>query len=247
MIIVKSATDLAGMRAAGRVAALVRDEVARIIGPGMTAGELSDCAVELMKKNGAESAFRGYRGYPGDICVSVNDGVVHGVPGKRKIRLGDIVSIDIGVKYEGFVGDTATTVMVGVTDSRVVNLVKVTERALEAGISVARAGRRLSDISNAIEQVAIGAGYSVVRQFVGHGIGRQMHEDPEIPNFGLPGRGPILKAGMTFCLEPMVNMGGADVKVEADGWTVVTLDGSPSAHFEHVIVVNDDEAEILTL
>ena len=247
MIIVKSESDLDGMRASGHIAAGVRDRLAQIVAPGVTTGELADYAAELIEGFGAQSAFLGYRGYPGQICVSVNDAVVHGIPGPHRLKLGDIVSIDVGVRYEGFIGDTAATVMVGVTDERVIELVQTTRRALDAGVEKACAGNRLSDISHAIEQVAVGAGFSVVREFVGHGIGRRMHEDPQVPNFGQPGRGPLLRAGMTMALEPMVNMGGPGVAVQDDGWTVLTRDGGPSAHFEHTIAVRDGEAEILTV
>jgi methionyl aminopeptidase len=176
----------------------------------------------------------------------VNESVVHGIPGKERIRLGDIVSLDVGVRRDGYIGDTARTVMVGVTDPGVVRLVRTAEEALEAGIGAARAGRRVSDISHAIEQVAVAAGFSVVRAFVGHGVGRQMHEEPQIPNFGAPGRGPRLKPGMTLALEPMVNMGCAEVDVQPDGWTVLTRDRKASAHVEHTIAVTEGDAEILT-
>jgi len=247
MIVVKNAVDLKGMRASGHIAARVRDAVAKMAGPGVTTGELGDYAGELIKGFGAESAFLGYRGFPGQICVSVNEAVVHGVPGKRRIQLGDIVSIDVGVRYGGYVGDTATTVMVGVVDPEVIRLVRTTEKALEAGMAMARAGNRLSDVSHAIETVAVGAGFSVVRDFVGHGIGRKMHEDPQIPNFGRPGQGPKLRPGMTLALEPMINMGGAEVEVIGDGWTVVAKDRKPSAHFEHTVAVGIGPAEILTV
>ena len=234
------------MRESGRIAARVREQVADRIRPGMTTGELDVYAGEAIREIGAESAFLGYRGYPGQICISVNDEVVHGIAGSRRIELGDIVSIDVGVRVCGFIGDTATTVMVGVTDPRVIELVRVTRRSLEAGIAMARAGARLSDISNAVEKAVVAAGFSVVRDFVGHGIGRELHEDPQIPNFGAPGKGPRLKEGMTLCVEPMVNMGGAPVAVQKDGWTVLTQDRLPSAHFEHMLAIRDGEAEILT-
>lgn len=246
MIAIRTDSDLAAMRASGRVAAQVRDAVAAKVSPGVTTLELSDYAAELIKNLGGESAFLGYRGYPGVICVSVNETVVHGIPDQRRIALGDIVSIDVGVRVNGFIGDTATTVMVGVTAPEVVRLVAATERALEAGIRMARAGRRLSDVSHAIESEAVQSGFSVVREFVGHGVGREMHEEPQIPNFGAPGRGPVLRAGMTLAIEPMVNMGAAAVTVLADGWTVVTKDRKPSAHCEHTIAVRDGAAEVLT-
>jgi methionyl aminopeptidase len=247
MIRIKTERDLEGMRAAGRVCARVRDALVARVSPGVTTGELSDYAGQLIREAGAQSAFSGYRGYPGQICVSVNEAVVHGIPGQRQIRLGDIVSLDVGVRYRGFIGDTAVTVMVGVTDPDVIRLVCTTEQALAAGIAKAQAGRRLSDISHAIEETARGAGFSVVREFVGHGIGRQMHEEPQIPNFGAAGSGPVLKPGMTLALEPMINMGEAGVEVQEDGWTVLTRDRKPSAHVEHTIAVRNGRAEILTV
>jgi methionyl aminopeptidase len=247
MIKIKTPEELDGMRLSGRLAATVRDAVARAIQPGVTTGELDDYARELIAKLGGKSAFFGYRGYPGYICTSINDEVVHGIPGARRVQMGDIVSVDFGVEYGGFIGDTATTVMVGVTDPDVIRLVTITEQALEAAIEKAVIGGRLSDISHAVETVALSAGFSVVRDFVGHGIGRQMHEDPQIPNFGLPGRGPRLKAGMTFALEPMINLGDEEVEVMGDGWTVLTRDRKPSAHFEHTVAISEGRGEILTL
>ncbi len=247
MIGIKSEAELEGMRASCRCAAGVRDAVAGMVGPGVTTAELADYAHELILKAGAENAFFGYRGFPGKVCVSVNDVVVHGVPGPRRIEFGDAVSIDVGLKLGGFVGDTATTVLVGVTDARLINLVRTAEEALTNGIRAARAGRRVSDISSAVQKTAEAAGFSVVRDFVGHGIGRAMHEDPQVPNYGRPGRGAVLRAGMTLAIEPMVNMGRAKVQVDDDGWTVRASDGMPSAHVEHVIAVRDGEPEILTL
>ena len=246
MIIVKTVDELKRMRASGRLAAEVRDSVAKKVAPGVTTLELSEYAGELIKGFDAKSAFLGYLGYPGQICLSLNEEVVHGIPGSRRIALGDILSIDVGVEYDGFIGDTAKTVMVGVTDPSVIQLVRNAEVALGAAIEKACAGRRLSDASNAIEQTAKKAGFSVVRDFVGHGIGRNLHEDPQIPNFGRPGRGPKLKAGMTMCFEPMVNMGKSGVEVLDDGWTVVTKDRSMSAHFEHTVAIRDGIAEVLT-
>ena len=211
------------------------------------ARELDELAARLIAGLGGKSAFLRYRGYPGNICISVNEEVVHGLPGERQIQMGDIVSIDIGVIYGGFVGDTATTVMVGVIDPDLIRLVAATERALHAGIGQARAGGHLSDISHEIERTATTAGFSVVRTFVGHGIGRSMHEDPQIPNFGPPGRGPRLKEGMTLAIEPMVNMGGSDVEIMEDGWTVLTVDRKPSVHFEHTVSIGEAGAEILTV
>ncbi len=247
MIVLKDECDLEGLRASGRVAARIRDEVAKVVAPGITTADLEAYAVQLMRAYGAESAFLGYRGFPGHICVSVNDVVVHGIPGPREIKRGDIVSLDVGVKLNGYIGDTATTVMVGVSDQQVIKLVRAAERALYAGIRVAVAGRHVGDISHAIEQEAIRSGCSTVRKFVGHGIGRNMHESPEVPNFGPAGRGAVLKPGMTLCLEPMFNLGSSDVTILEDQWTVVTCDGKYSAHFEHMIAIREGPAEILTL
>lgn len=234
------------MRISGRMAAQVRDHVIAQIRPGITTRELDELARELLQKLGAKSAFLGYHGYPGHICVSVNEEVVHGIPGDRRIRDGDLVSVDVGVEFDGFIGDTATTVLVGKGVPALVRLLKTGQRALEAGIAHAYAGAHLSDISHAIEETAKRAGYSVVRDFVGHGIGRSMHEDPQIPNYGPPGQGPVLKPGMTLALEPMINMGEWRVEVLQDGWTVVTKDRKPSVHFEHTVVVGVDGAEVLT-
>jgi methionyl aminopeptidase len=247
MIIIKTPDDLAHMRVSGQMAAEVLDAVARKVGPGVTTDELNVFAAESIGRLGGKSAFFGYRGYPGHICVSVNEEVVHGIPGSRRIQIGDVVSLDVGVVYDGFVGDTATTVMVGVKDPEVIRLVNTGQRALEAAIAKAVAGGRLSDVSHAIETTATDAGYSVVRDFVGHGVGRSMHEDPQIPNFGVPGRGPKLKPGMTLALEPMINMGVFEVDVMADGWTVLTRDRLPSVHFEHTVAVREEgSAEVLT-
>jgi methionyl aminopeptidase len=246
MIIVKTEAELDYMRASGKLAARVRDEVARKVSPGVTTAELGEYAAELIHDAGAHSAFLGYRGFPGQICVSVNDAVVHGIPGARRIQLGDVVSLDVGVVLDGYIGDTATTVMVGVVDPAVVRLVETTRKALAAGVEAARAGARVSDMSHAIEGVVKEAGFSVVREFVGHGIGRSMHEDPQIPNYGRPGRGARLRRGMTLALEPMVNAGGPEVEIQDDGWTVLTRDGGWSAHFEHTIAVCDGQAEVLT-
>ena len=246
MIIIKRPEEIRRMRESCRMAARVRDEIAHRIAPGATTAELDRKAAELIASMGGQSAFLGYRGYPGTICLSIDAEVVHGIPGPRRIEFGQIVSIDVGVVYDGFVGDTSTTVMVGVTDPEVIRLVHTTQKALDEGISKARAGGRLSDISNAIETTALLAGFSVVRNFVGHGIGRKMHEDPQIPNFGPPGRGPKLKEGMTLAIEPMVNMGGSETEVMGDGWTVRTKDRRPSAHFEHTIAIGENGPEILT-
>lgn len=246
MIILKNRDEIRKMRESGRIAARVRDELAARVAPGLTTRELDRMAADLIAALGGKSAFLGYRGYPGHVCISLDSEVVHGIPGDRRIEMGQIVSLDVGVVFGGFVGDTATTVMVGVTDPEVIRLVRTTEMALAAGVAMACAGKRLGDLSHAIEAVAVQGGFAVVRDFVGHGIGRKMHEDPQIPNYGTPGTGPKLKTGMTLAIEPMVNMGEAAVEVMGDGWTVRTVDGKPSAHFEHTVAIGEDGPEILT-
>ncbi len=246
MIILKNRNEIRKMRESGRIAACVREELARWVSPGITTRELDEKAASLIAAMGAKSAFLGYRGYPGNVCISIDSEVVHGIPGDRRIELGQIVSLDVGVFFGGFIGDTATTVMVGVTDPDVIRLVRATEQALLAGIEMARAGKRLGDVSHAVEQVVTVAGFSVVRDFVGHGVGRKLHEDPQIPNFGTAGAGPKLKVGMTLAIEPMVNMGNCAVNVLGDGWTVCTADSKPSAHFEHTVAICEDGPEILT-
>lgn len=246
MINIKTHDEIRQMRESCRIAARVRDELVKGVVPGITTRMLDEQAAKLIAAMGGKSAFLGYRGYPGHICLSIDDEVVHGIPCERRIELGQIVSLDVGVEYKGFVGDTATTVMVGVTDPEVVRLVRTTEQALSDGIAMARPGKRLSDISNTIETTVMRSGFAVVRDFVGHGIGRKMHEDPQIPNFGPPGCGPKLRPGMTLAIEPMVNMGKSDVEVMPDGWTVLTVDRKPSAHFEHTVAIGDDGPEILT-
>ncbi len=246
MIIIKTDQDLERMRVSCGLAGSVRDEVASKAAPGVTTAELGEYADELVRKAGGTSAFLGYRGFPGQICVSTNDEVVHGIPSSRRIEMGDIVSLDFGVLIDGFYGDTATTVMVGVTDPNVIKLVRTTQRALDEGLKKAVAGNRLSDVSHAIQTVAEAAGFTIVTDFVGHGIGRELHEEPQIPNFGKPGRGPILRSGMTLAIEPMLNMGTAAVEVQKDGWTVLTKDRKPSAHFEHSVAIRDGAVEILT-
>jgi len=252
-IIIKNEDELNGMRDAGRVAANIRVALAREIAPGVTTRELDLHARDLMEKAGCRSAFLNYPGprrvppYPSYTCLSVNEEVVHGVAGARRIELGDIVSIDIGVVYKGFIGDNAMTVMVGVTNPRLIDLVRTSEKALENAIAQAVAGNRLSDISHAVESTVTPKGFSVVRDFVGHGVGRKMHEPPQIFNYGPPGKGPLLREGMTLAIEPMVNLGTHEVKTLSDGWTVVTRDGLPSVHVEHTVAVREGRAEILTL
>lgn len=247
MIIIKNPLELDAMRRVNRMTARVRDQLAAMVRPGITTLDLGNAAFEIIRELGGTSAFYGYHGFPGQICVSINEEVVHGIPSRRVIKEGDIVSIDTGVTFGGFIGDTAVTVAVGEVSDEKKRLLAVTRAALEAGISKAIAGNRLGDISHAIQTVVEEAGFSVVREFVGHGIGRDMHEDPQIPNFGKPGRGPKLKAGMTLAIEPMVNIGNSKVRVLDDNWTAVTCDGSASAHFEHTVAVGVTVPEILTL
>ncbi len=247
MVVIKTEDDLKRMRVSNRLAARVRDEVAGWIRPGLTTQEIGAYAAELIRKAGGECAFLGYQGFPGTICVSVNEEVVHGIPGGRRVEIGDLVSLDIGVLIDGFYGDTATTVMVGVTDPEWIRLVRVTEQALRAGVEQAVCGNRVSDISHAVQRTVEKAGFTVVRDFVGHGIGRELHEDPQVPNYGKPGKGGLLRPGMTLAIEPMVNMGKAAVKVMEDGWTVRTRDRMPSAHFEHTVAISSAGPEILTV
>jgi len=245
-IIIKNDEEIAAMRQAGRIVAIILEILTREIKPGMETRELDDIAAQELKKRGAKSSFKGYHGFPANICVSVNDEVVHGIPGKRVLREGDIVSLDFGAIFDGLQADAAVTVGVGEVNSTAKQLMETTKGALEAGIRAARAGARLGDISAAIQHYAESRGYSVVREYTGHGIGREMHEEPQIPNFGLPGSGPVLKKGMTLALEPMVNVGGWRTRVGDNQWTVFTADGSLSAHFEHTIAITDGEPEVLT-
>jgi methionyl aminopeptidase len=247
MIIIKSVSEIEAMRRVNRMTARLRNALAEKICPGITTLELGEFAKNFIKEMGGTSAFYGYHGYPGQICVSVNDEVVHGIPGRRIIHEGDIVSIDQGILFEGFIGDSAVTVGVGEISAENRRLLDVTKASLDAGIAMAVEGNRLGDISHAIQTVVEEAGFSVVREFVGHGIGRSMHEDPQIPNFGKPGRGPVLKAGMTLAIEPMVNIGSAKTRVLDDNWTAVTADGSNSAHFEHTVAVGKTGPDILSL
>jgi methionyl aminopeptidase len=246
-IVIKSAQELGFMRQAGRIAAVTLQVVAERARRGVTTAELDRLAEATIRQNGAAPSFKGYRGFPASLCVSVNDEVVHGIPGKRVLREGDLVSLDVGTIFHGMQGDSAVTVAVGNVNGRLKALLETTQAALQAGIQAARPGNHLGDISWAVQQVAEAAGFSVVREYGGHGIGRTMHEDPHIPNWGERGSGIALKPGMTLALEPMLNAGGQDVRVKADHWTVVTVDGMASAHFEHTIAITDGEAEILTV
>ncbi len=247
MIILKSEREIGLMREAGRIVAECHEYLARAIRPGVTTGELDALAEEFIRRRGGIPTFKGYRGYPASICTSVNDEVVHGIPGKRVLVAGDIVSIDIGVTYKGYVGDAARTWPVGRVGEEAQRLMRVTHEALLAGIAQAWPGNRLSDISHAVQRHVEGHGFSVVREYVGHGIGREMHEEPEIPNFGPPGKGPVLAPGMVLAIEPMVNAGGYEVYTAGDRWTVRTRDGSLSAHFEHTVAVTKHGPLILTV
>jgi methionyl aminopeptidase len=246
MIILKNDREIAAMRVAGRVAARVLDDVAKKVAPGLTTRDLDEYAASQIKAFGARSAFLGYRKYPCHICISVNEEVVHGLASGRRVAFGDIVSLDVGVVCDGFIGDTARTVAVGGSDMRVQKLMDVTERALYDGVAQAVPGNRVVDISRAIQACVEGQGFSVVREFVGHGVGRSVHEEPQIPNYVDGKVSPRLRPGMTLAIEPMVNAGVSAVKILSDGWTVVTQDGQPSAHFEHTILVTDAGPEILT-
>ncbi len=234
------------MSRACRIAAETLKLVCEMARPGIKTLNLNQAAEAYIVEKGAKPAFKGYRGYPAALCVSVNDEVIHGIPSSRVLKDGDVLSVDVGVLIEGFYGDSARTVIIGQGTAETEQLVKVTSEALHAGVEQAVAGNRLSDISNAIQQVVENNGFSVVRDFVGHGIGRRLHEDPQIPNYGKPGKGPLLKAGMTFAIEPMVNTGGADVRILADRWTAVTVDGKTSAHFEDTVAITENSPNILT-
>jgi len=246
MIIVKNNREIEAMRSAGAVAGVVLDEVSAFIRPGVTTKEIDDFAAGRIQARGARSAFLGYRKYPCQICISVNEQVVHGLAGPRRVQFGDIVSLDVGVVHNGFVGDTARTVAVGGCDVLAQKLIDVTEKALYEGISQAVAGKRVTDISRAIQTYVEANGLSVVREFVGHGVGRSVHEDPQVPNYVDVKCSDKLRPGMTIAIEPMVNAGSPAVKVLGDKWTVVTQDGQPSAHFEHTVLITGGAPEILT-
>jgi methionyl aminopeptidase len=245
-IILKSGADLEAMRAACAVAGKVLDDIIAFVQPGVTTRQVDEFAAERMKFYGAKSAFLGYRKYPCYTCISVNEEVVHGLANERELRFGDIVSVDVGVNYKGFIGDNARTVAVGGCGVLAQRLLDVTEQSLHLGIAAAVPGNRVTDISRAIQDFVEGNGFNVVREFVGHGVGRAMHEEPQVPNFVDRKLDQKLRPGMTLAIEPMVNAGSADVKILKDGWTVVTRDGSLSAHFEHTVLVTENEPEILT-
>lgn len=247
MIVRRSAAEIEKLRRVNRLVACVLAELRAMVGPGVTTRDLDEFAEQRVRDAGAEPAFKGYHGYPATICASVNEQVVHGIPSTRRLTEGDIVSIDMGAKLDGFFGDSAVTVGVGAIDADATALLRITEESLGEGIRVVKPGARVSDIGDAVQRHVEAHGFSVVREFVGHGIGTAMHEEPQIANYGPPGRGPRLAEGMALAIEPMVNVGSPGVKVLADGWTAVTRDGRLSAHFEHTVVVTAAGCEVLTL
>lgn len=244
---IKSAREIESMRAAGKIVAETLEKIKEVVKPGITTKELDLIAEEYIRKNHGIPAFLGYSGYPASICASVNDEVVHGIPSQRVLNDGDIVSIDIGAFYDGYCGDAARTFEVGNVSPKAKRLIKITQESFFKGIVMAVEGKRLQDISHAIQTYVESNGYSVVRALVGHGIGKNMHEEPQVPNYGVPGKGPRLTAGVTLAIEPMVNEGRFHVKTLSDGWTVITSDGSLSAHYENTIAITANEPEILTM
>jgi len=246
-IIIKSDREIAIMRQAGRIVATILGILTKQAKPGMRTKELDIIAGREAERLGAKPSFKGYRGFPANLCVSINDEIVHGIPGERVLGEGDIVSLDFGAIVDGFQGDAAVTIGVGKISPEARQLLETTQAALKAGIAAAYSGVRLGDISAAIQNCAESRGYSVVREYTGHGIGREMHEEPQIPNFGQPGTGPVLRKGMTLALEPMVNIGDWRTRLGSNHWTVFTADGSLSAHFEHTIVITDAEPEVVTI
>jgi methionyl aminopeptidase len=247
VIITKSADELEIMREAGRITALALRVVGEAVGPGVTTGELDAIAEAAIRDAGAQPAFKGYHGFPATLCTSIDGEVVHGIPGPRRLLEGQILSVDCGAIVDGYYGDSAMTFAVGAVSAEARRLMDATQAALAAGIERCVPGNRLHDISAAVQAVAEGAGFSVVREYVGHGIGRSMHEDPQVPNYGRAGSGPVLTPGMVLAIEPMVNAGAAAVHALPDGWTVVTDDGSLSAHFEHTVAVTDAGPRVLTI
>lgn len=246
MIVLKTPVEIEVMREAGRVTAVALRLVGEAVRPGVTTLELDEIAEEYIRSQGATSAFLGYHGFPATLCTSVNEQVVHGIPGATVLRDGDILSVDCGAVVDGYFGDAALTFPVGMISEQASSLLNATRESLVAGVAKARPNMRLYDIGCAVQQVAEAAGFSVVREYVGHGIGRAMHEEPQIPNFGQAGKGPQLKPGMVFAIEPMINAGGYEVRSMDDGWTVVTGDGALSAHFEHTVAITEDGPVILT-
>jgi methionyl aminopeptidase len=246
MVYTRNASEIDAIRASARLVAATLEMLRGAVRAGVTTGELDRLAETFIRDHGGRPAFKGYRGFPASICPSVNDEVVHGIPGPRRLEEGDLLGIDVGVEKDGYYGDAAMTFAVGTVSGEAQRLMQVTREALEHGIAEARAGRRVGDISHAIQSYVEEQGFSVVRALVGHGIGREMHEEPQVPNYGSPDRGPRLMAGQVLAIEPMVNVGGAEVVTKDDGWTVVTKDGSLSAHFEHTVAVGSERADVLS-
>ena len=245
-IIIKSEREIAVMRRAGRIVGTVLEELKQKLKPGMKTKDLDKIAEEMICAMGGVPSFKGYHGFPASLCVSVNEEIVHGIPGDRILNEGDVVSMDLGAILDGFQGDAAVTAGVGKISDEAAALIAATEASLAAGIATAKAGKRLGDIGAAIQQYAESRGYGVVKEYTGHGIGRDMHEEPSVPNYGRPGSGAVLKNGMTLALEPMLNLGTWRTRIGPDAWTVSTGDGRLSAHFEHTIAINNGEAEVLT-
>ena len=244
---IKSKAEIDRMREACKMSAEIRDICASYVAPGVTTGEINDLVIDYCKKNSVRASFFNYSGFPGHLCVSINEEIIHGIPRRdRVIMPGDLVKTDVGIFKNGFNGDTSRTVALGVTDPQVLKLVETTKRCLAAGIAACGPGVHLGDVGHAIETVALEAGFGVVRDWIGHGVGRTVHEDPQVPNYGPPGKGPRLKEGMVIAIEPMINAGRYHVKTLLDGWTIVTIDGKNSAHYEHTIAITEDEPLILT-
>lgn len=246
MVYLRDRDEIAKIRSAAQLVARTLQMLEGHVRDGVSTAELDSLAESFIRENGGRPAFKGYRGFPASICSSVNEEVVHAIPGGRTLHAGDIIAIDVGVEKDGYYGDSARTFVVGSVEAKVEHLLQVTKEALGRGIEQARAGNRIGDISHAIQSHVEANGYSVVRELVGHGIGKAMHEEPNVPNYGLPDRGPRLMSGQVLAIEPMVNVGGPDIVTQPDGWTVVTRDGSLSAHFEHTVVIGEDGPEILS-
>ncbi|MBN2566391.1 MAG: type I methionyl aminopeptidase [Candidatus Eisenbacteria bacterium] len=247
MINIRGEDEIELIRESSRIVAASLDLAGNMVGPGVTTGEIDREVENFIRSHGATPEFKGFHGYPAAICASVNEQVVHGIPGERELRDGDIVGIDVGVRRNGYVGDGARTFAVGSVSEEARRIMRVTRESLEAGLEVVRDGVHLSDVSHAVQTVAESAGFSVVRELAGHGVGTQLHEAPEIPNYGDPGYGPVLRTGMVLAIEPMINAAGPEVRTLGDGWTVVTADGGLSAHYEHTVAVAGDGVDILTV
>ncbi|MBC7979610.1 MAG: type I methionyl aminopeptidase [Armatimonadetes bacterium] len=243
---IKSPREIERMRESGRIASTILQALAAEVSPGRTTGEIDRLAADLMAEHECKSAFLGYRGFAGQICISINEEVVHGIGGPRRIQPGDIVKIDVGIIKSGFIGDNATTVACGEIPASTKRLLAVTEQSLFEAISKARAGRKLADLCGAVEEYAVPFGFTIVREFVGHGVGRKLHEEPQVPNYRPRGKSPTLMPGMTLAIEPMINAGVPEVRILDDGWTVITVDRKPSAHFEHTVLITHGDPEILT-